>query len=101
MIPVFLRHLHHGMNLQAAIDAPMFHGKNAPSSFYPRERQPGVLVMEGRFAEPTRRELAARGHKITVEGEWALGRVCAVGRGDGLLKAAATPRFMQGYAIGR
>ena len=34
-------------------------------------------------------------------GDWALGRVCAVGSRDGLLRVAATPRFMQGYAIGR
>ncbi len=100
-VPVFLRHLHHGMNLQAAIDAPLFHSKHAPSSFYPRERHPGVLLIEGRFPDATRRALAARGHKVTVEGAWALGRVCAVGSADGLLKAAATPRFMQGYAIGR
>jgi gamma-glutamyltranspeptidase/glutathione hydrolase len=98
---VFLRHLHHGMDLQAAIDAPLFHNKHGVSSFYPRERYPGVLLMEGRFPEATRRALAARGHKITVEGDWALGRVCAAGSRDGLLRAAATPRFMQGYAIGR
>lgn len=100
-IPVFLRHLHHGMNLQAAIDAPLFHSKHAVSSFYPRERHPGVLLMEGRFPDATRRALADRGHKVTVEDDWALGRVCAVASRDGLLKAAATPRFMQGYAIGR
>jgi len=100
-VPVFLRHLHHGFNLQAAIDAPLFHSKHAVSSFYPRERHPGVLLMEGRFPEATRRALADRGHKVTVEDDWALGRVCAVGSRDGLLRAAATPRFMQGYAIGR
>ena len=100
-MPVFLRHLHHGMNLQAAIDAPLFHSKSAVSSFYPRERHPGVLLMEGRFPKAPRRALAARGHKVTVEDDWALGRVCAVGSRDGLLRAAATPRFMQGYAIGR
>ncbi len=98
---VFLRHLHHGMDLQAAIDAPLFHNKHGVSSFYPRERYPGVLLMEGRFPEATRRALAARGHKVTVENDWSLGRVCAAGSRDGLLRAAATPRFMQGYAIGR
>ena len=100
-VPVLLRHLHHGMNLQAAIDSPLFHSKHTVSSFYPRECYPGVLLMEGRFPEATRRKLADRGHKITVEGDWALGRVCAVGSDDGLLRAAATPRFMQGYAVGR
>jgi gamma-glutamyltranspeptidase/glutathione hydrolase len=100
-VAVFLRHLHHGMNLQAAIDAPLFHSKHAVSSFYPRERHPGVLLMEGRFPEATRRALAARGHRVSLEGDWSLGRVCAAGSRDGLLRAAATPRFMQGYAIGR
>jgi gamma-glutamyltranspeptidase/glutathione hydrolase len=37
-----------------------------------------------------------------VAGEWTLGRVSAAGReADGLLKAAANPRGMQGYAAGR
>ena len=100
-LTVFLRHLHHGMNLQAAIDAPLFHNKHAVSSFHPRERYPAVLLMEGRFPEATRRALRDRGHRITVEDDWSLGRVCAAGSQDGLLRAGATPRFMQGYAIGR
>lgn len=98
---VFLRHLHHGLNLQAAIDAPMFNSRHSPASFYPRARHPGQVLIERRFPESTLRELTERGHRVTVEGEWALGRVCAAGIADGLLKAAATPRFMQGYAIGR
>src|SRR5680860_1357166 len=32
----FLAHVHFGLNLQAAIDAPMFHTTHFPSSFYPR-----------------------------------------------------------------
>jgi gamma-glutamyltranspeptidase / glutathione hydrolase len=98
---VFLRHLHHGLNLQAAIDAPMFHSKHSPASFYPRARAPGELLIERRFSDSTIRELIERGHRVTVEGDWSLGRVCAAGIADGMLKAAATPRFMQGYAIGR
>jgi gamma-glutamyltranspeptidase/glutathione hydrolase len=38
---------------------------------------------------------------VTVTDEWSLGRVSAVGREDGMLKAAANPRGMQGYAVGR
>ena len=98
---VFLRHLHHGFNLQAAIDAPMFNTRHNPASFYPRSRSPGELLIEGRFPAATRAALAERGHKLKVEGDWALGRVCAAGFSDGMLKAAATPRFMQGYAVGR
>jgi len=38
---------------------------------------------------------------VTVEGPWSLGRVCAVGRQETTLSAAATPRLMQAYAIAR
>jgi gamma-glutamyltranspeptidase/glutathione hydrolase len=98
---VFLRHLHHHFNLQAAIDAPAFNTRHGPASFYPRVRAPGQILVEQRFSDRTIRELNERGHRVVVEGPWALGRVCVAGISDGLLKAAATPRFMQGYAIGR
>ena len=43
-----------------------------------------------------------RGHDVTVTDPWSLGRVSAAGREpDGSLKAAANPRGMQGYAVGR
>ena len=45
--------------------------------------------------------LRARGHKVTVAAPWSLGRVSAVARRHGMLYAAANPRGMQGYAIGR
>ena len=49
-----------------------------------------------------RADLRRRGHKVEVAGPWALGRVTAVAReDDGLLKAGANPRGMQGYAAGR
>jgi len=36
------------------------------------------------------------------QGPWSLGRVSAAGRDrEGLLYAAANPRGMQGYAVGR
>ena len=48
------------------------------------------------------RRLARRGHDVTVTDAWSLGRVSAAGREpDGSLKAAANPRGMQGYAVGR
>src|SRR3546814_230008 len=40
----FLRHLHHRLNLQEAIDAPSFHSEHCPSSFCPREARPNTLV---------------------------------------------------------
>ncbi len=98
---VLLRHLHHGLNLQAAIDSPLFNTRHNPASFYPRSRSPGELLIEDRYSKSTLSTLAERGHKLKVEGSWALGRVCAAGFADGMFKAAATPRFMQGYAVGR
>ena len=47
-------------------------------------------------------ELRRRGHDVQVRPPWSLGRVSAVAREpDGLLKAGANPRGMQGYAVGR
>ena len=101
ILTVFLRHVHHRMSLQQAIDAPMFQTKHMVESFHPRAFQRGKVIMEDRFPGSTRAELEKRGHLLTVEGPWALGRVCAVGRWDGFLRAAATPRLMQAYAAGR
>jgi gamma-glutamyltranspeptidase / glutathione hydrolase len=97
----FLRHVHFGMNLQEAIDAPAFHTEHAPSSFYPRAARPGHLALEGRFPKASLDELRRRGHDLEIADDWSLGRVCAAARDGDLLKAAANPRFMQNYAIGR
>jgi gamma-glutamyltranspeptidase / glutathione hydrolase len=99
----FLNHVHSGMNLQEAIDAPMFHTDHFPSSFYPRTARPGGIVVEARVGDDVVRELRARGHDVRVEGPWSLGRISAAGRDNssGMLKAAANPRGMQGYAMGR
>ena len=98
---MFLRHVHHGMNLQEAIDAPNFQSTHCPSSFYPREWDPAGVKIEGRFDDAVLDELERRGHRLYVEGDWALGRVTACARDGELLKAAANPRLMQGYAAGR
>jgi len=98
---VFLRHVHLGLDLQAAIDAPEFHTDHFPSSFYPRGVKLGSLSVESRLGDEAIRELRERGHDLTVAEPWSLGRVSAVAREDGQLKAAANPRLMQGYAVGR
>ncbi|HET7418895.1 MAG TPA: gamma-glutamyltransferase family protein [Candidatus Dormibacteraeota bacterium] len=100
-LAVLLRHLHHGLDLQTAIDMPLFTSRHFPQSFYPRRIEPNRLLVEERWGEPTITGLRRRGHDVQVEGPWALGRVCAVGRQDGMVIAAATPRLMQAYAIGR
>ncbi|NRF50423.1 gamma-glutamyltransferase, partial [Pseudomonas stutzeri] len=99
---LFLRHVHHGLNLQEAIDQPMSHTMHFPSSFYPRDRKPGHLALEASFGPDVIADLRARGHVIEEEPEWSTGRLTAAARDpDGLLHAAATPRLMQAYAVGR
>ena len=97
----FLRHVHFGMNLQESIDAPSWHSEHFPGSFYPRVAAPGKLVVEGRFPQTTVNELRRRGHDVVVGEDWSEGRMCAAAQEDGVLKAAANPRGMQGYAVGR
>ncbi|WP_299820587.1 gamma-glutamyltransferase family protein [uncultured Roseibium sp.] len=101
-LSLFLRLVHHGLNLQEAIDLPLFHTTHFPTSFHPRQRQPGHLMAEGNFSDSTIAELRARGHSIEVSGDWSIGRLTAAKReADGTLKAGATPRLMQAYAVGR
>jgi gamma-glutamyltranspeptidase/glutathione hydrolase len=101
-LQVLLGHLHFGLDLQAAIDAPCHHTEAFPSSFYPRETRQRHVAVEDRAGEETLAGLRERGHDVEVSGAWSLGRVSAVGREpDGQLKAGANPRGMQGYAAGR
>jgi gamma-glutamyltranspeptidase/glutathione hydrolase len=97
----FLRHVHAGMNLQEAIDAPAWHSEHFPISFWPRTARPGVLVVESRVPEKTIKELRRRGHEIEVGPAWSEGRLTAASRVGKRRRAAANPRGMQGYAAGR
>ena len=97
----FLRHVHAGMNLQEAIDAPAWHSEHFPISFWPRTSRPGVLQIEKRVPKETRDELTKRGHIIEVEPEWSEGRLTAASKDGKRRRAAANPRGMQGYAAGR
>ncbi|MEP6844283.1 MAG: gamma-glutamyltransferase [Pseudolysinimonas sp.] len=98
-----LRRLVGGYEPQQAIDAPMFHTTSHVASFEPRTWSPGELVVEHRVGAEVLAELELRGHRVTVAGDWALGRLSMVGRdpSTGLLRAAANPRGAQGYAAGR
>ncbi|MET7682072.1 gamma-glutamyltransferase [Streptomyces sp. NPDC005423] len=92
-----------GLDLQGAIDAPNWHTDGFPSSFYPRGTRPGSVTVESRTDPGTVAELRRRGHDVTVGDAWSEGRLCAVARDPhtGILSAAANPRGMQGYAVGR
>jgi gamma-glutamyltranspeptidase/glutathione hydrolase len=97
----FLRHVHAGLNLQEAIDAPAWHIEHFPASFWPRSARPGVVVLEDRVPPATIAELRRRGHIVEVSGSWTEGRLTAASQDGTRRKAAANPRGMQGYAAGR
>ncbi|MEU9573648.1 gamma-glutamyltransferase [Streptomyces massasporeus] len=92
-----------GPDLQGAIDAPNWHNDSFPGSFYPRGMRPGSVTVESRTDPAVVAELRRRGHDVSVGGPWSEGRLCAVARDPetGVLSAAANPRGMQGYAVGR
>ncbi|WP_309094983.1 gamma-glutamyltransferase [Streptomyces sp.] len=92
-----------GPDLQGAIDSPNWHNDGFPGSFYPRGMRPGSVTVEARTDPAVVAELRRRGHEVTVGAPWSEGRLCAVARDPetGVLSAAANPRGMQGYAVGR
>jgi gamma-glutamyltranspeptidase/glutathione hydrolase len=102
---LYLHHVHHGMTLQQAIDAPAFHTDHLVSSFWPRGFKRRSVTLEDRFPAATCAELERRGHAVTRAGGWTEGRLsaCSATTVDGVrvLGAAANPRMMQGYALAR
>ena len=98
----FLRFVHHGLDLQEGMDAPLFHTMHFQSSFFPRQALPGEMMIEPNVGAAVIDALRARGHIVTVAEPWSVGRMTAALRNpDGSLQAAATPRLMQAYAVGR
>ncbi|WP_455274972.1 gamma-glutamyltransferase family protein [Rhizobium herbae] len=99
---LFLRHVHHGLNLQEAIDLPMWQTSDIHSSFYPRNRVPFHLLAEESFGSEALEELRIRGHRLEIAPAHTIGRLAAVSApGDGTLRAGATASMMQAYAVGR
>ncbi len=104
-LQLFLRHVHHGLDLQQAIEAPAWHINHFVSSFWPRRTERNLITLEGRFDPRVAEELRRRGHRVVVGEPWSEGRLSASSRelhdGRIYLRAAANPRGMQGYAAGR
>jgi gamma-glutamyltranspeptidase/glutathione hydrolase len=100
-----LHHLVYGMSLQRAIEAPAFHIGHLIASFWPKSVELGALTVESRFPEATIEKLRAWGHAVKVGGPWSEGELCACARetqgGREFLRAAASPRTLQEYAIVR
>ncbi|MBU2531316.1 MAG: gamma-glutamyltransferase [Alphaproteobacteria bacterium] len=89
----------HGMDTQAAIEAPRFATYSFPSSFAPFEYFPGLLKLEDRIDRTVGEELTSLGHKVEwwPEWTWKAGGVCAVlcteaDDGGTRLSAGADPR---------
>jgi len=96
------RRLGRALPLQQAIDQPLFHSLHLTSSFYPHEAIPGMAVVEETWGPAVIEGLRRRGHEVRVAPAWSAGRLTAAERRrGGLLAAAATPRLMQAYAVGR
>ncbi len=82
-LTMFLRMVHHNMNIQEAIDAPSFHTEHWPSSFWPRVARPGKVVIEGRYDDAVLRDLRGRGHDASKGEDWSEGRLSGARRGTG------------------
>ncbi|MCL6518484.1 MAG: gamma-glutamyltransferase family protein [Armatimonadetes bacterium] len=96
----FLNVVDFGMNVQEAVDAPLFHTSHFPSSFYPRTMLSKRLAVEERIPESIREELARRGHIIAVGGPWAFGRVLGIQKRNDVIFGSASPRMETAYAAG-
>ncbi len=102
----FLRHVLHGMSLQAAIDAPTWHVEHFPASFWPHQLNLNRLVVESRIQPSEIQALKNMGHEIHLGDPWSEGRLCVSTRefdkaGRLIFKTAASPRGMQAFAVGR
>ena len=90
-----------GMDIQAALDAPLIQILDFPPSFFPRETRPGTVRAEARLDPETVAGLEALGHTVELAGEWSIGDATAL-RVDperGVLYGAAGPRRDKSYAL--
>ncbi|WP_153504510.1 gamma-glutamyltransferase family protein [Cumulibacter manganitolerans] len=98
-----LAHTVLGRNLQESIDSPAWHSEAVVSSFDPRVWRPLVVAVESRMPAGVLDGLRERGHTLEVGDPWSLGRLSAASYEPrtGLIRSAANPRGMQGYAVSR
>ncbi len=98
----FLNHIEFGMNIQEALDAPTVYSAHFPSSFYPREAYPGVMVVEDRIPQEAIDELRRRGHEDMVTDSWDNGKVMGIryDKAHAVILGGASPRRQIAYALG-
>ncbi len=81
----------HGMNMQAAVDAPRIHMQWLPDTVY---LEPGAL------SDQTRRKLSAMGYNFTLQQPWGAAEAILVEPGTGELEGANDDRRPAGLAAG-
>jgi gamma-glutamyltranspeptidase / glutathione hydrolase len=103
-LQVFFNVVHFGMDPQTAVEAPRFRSLHGPAAAYPQEILPGEMRVEPRITSDVIAALAARGHRVKAEPDWAesSGGMVMVVRdpNTGVLSAGADPRrscYATGY----
>lgn len=98
----FLAATEFAIGLQAATETLAFHSEHFPASFTPHESRPMAITVERNCSPDAVEDLRRRGHIVQLAPEFSLGKVCAVGLdSSGMIRAAASPRGRQTYAICR
>jgi len=87
------------MNIQQAIEAPLWSSRSFPASPFPHTMVPGDMSVEARIPEATRQALIARGHKLRISSSWSLGSNAGIviDPSTGVLSSGADPR-VEAYA---
>ncbi|MEX2302826.1 MAG: gamma-glutamyltransferase family protein [Bryobacterales bacterium] len=100
-LQIFLNVVEFGMDVQQAVEAPLFQILDFPVSFYPRDASPGVMRVETRIPEAVAEKLRQMGHQIRPAGAWSIGDGTAlmVDADRGVLFGAAGPRRDKSYAL--
>ncbi len=100
-LQVMLNVVEFGMDLQTAIEAPLFQILDFPPSFFPKRGRPGMTSYENRISPETIAKLGEMGHEMRPVGDWAIGDATAlkVDLRRGVLFGAAGPRRNKSYAV--
>ena len=104
MLQFLVGHIDHGLDMQAAVEAPRWASYAVPATEDPQACRPRALKLEADAPAGLAEALARRGHAVEPWPARAAlaGGVCAVRHdfGTGIVRGAADPRRMA-YAIGR
>jgi gamma-glutamyltranspeptidase/glutathione hydrolase len=102
-LQVLFNIIHFGMDPQTAVEVPRFRSLHGPDAAYPQAMLPGQMRIEPRITADVMSALAAMGHKVQTEPDWAesSGGMVVVTRdpATGVLQAGADPR-RSCYALG-